>query len=295
MSNGRKYEKPCTYQIKVNGSLSADWSTWFEDFQISPQQEGTTLLTGEISDQAALHGLLARIANLGLPLLSLTRLESSQAQTYPVTHFQGEAPMATSPHPGPGENPAKFENRSTRLWLEQISRRIQGKPLLQEAVLAKVLDQHRADENLLGILLFGSLAAGNHTWKSDIDLILIYQAQDPPAGMTNLFVEGIAVQYFFCTLQNLVENQQAVPYLLHMFSEATILFDRHGTVGPVLDQLQGYFAAHPEVAEDWARFKREHSKEKNGPECAQTTILQRWDELEDKYSGGSRKRSFFIF
>ena len=66
MSNGRKYENPCTYQIKVKGTLTSEWSGWFEGFCISPQAKGETLLTGTVADQAALHGLLARIAGLGI-------------------------------------------------------------------------------------------------------------------------------------------------------------------------------------------------------------------------------------
>lgn len=75
MSNGRKYEKPCTYQVKVQGTLTPEWSNWFEGFSISLQAQDETLLTGQVKDQAALHGLLARIASLGLPLLSVSRLE----------------------------------------------------------------------------------------------------------------------------------------------------------------------------------------------------------------------------
>jgi len=84
-----------------------------------------------------------------------------------------------------------------------------------------------------------------------------------------------------------------VPFLLHMFSEARILFDRRGSVAPVIQNLRQYFAEHPDVVAEWTRFKRLHQDEKNGPACARTTIVQRWDELEDKYSGGTRKRTFF--
>ena len=187
----------------------------------------------------------------------------------------------------------KFENKSVLLWLRQTTRKIQGKPLLQEEVLDKVVDQLKSDENLLGILLFGSVATGTHSWKSDIDLVFVYETHEPAAGLDNRFVDSIAVQYFFTTLETLIHNQQTVPYLLHMFSEAEILFDRSGSVAPVIIQLQQYFAAHPEVVAEWNRFKQLHQVEKNGPACAQTTIIQRWDELEDKYSAGARKRTFF--
>lgn len=188
---------------------------------------------------------------------------------------------------------SKFENNSVFLWLEQNFRKIQGKPLLQGEVLKKVVRQLKADENVLGILLFGSVASRTHTWKSDIDLIFIYETFEPPAGLANRFVDGIAVQYFFVTLDMLVQNQKTVPYLLHMFADAKILFDRVGSVTPIVEQLKEYFTAHPEVEADWIRFKELHQVEKKGPACAQTTIIQRWNELEDKYSGGTQKRTFF--
>ena len=192
-----------------------------------------------------------------------------------------------------GLDMSKFENKSVFLWLGQAIRKIQGKPLLQEKVLEMVVEQFKADQQVLGILLFGSVASGTHTWKSDIDLVLVYEAHQPDAGLANRFVDGIAVQYFFTTLKTLTHNQQTVPYLLHMFSEASILFDRHGSVTPVIRQLERYFAEQPDVVAEWTRFKQLHQEEKNGPVCAQTTIIQRWDELEDKYSGGTRKRTFF--
>lgn len=184
-------------------------------------------------------------------------------------------------------------NRPVFLWLEQNFRKIQGKPSLQEDVLEKLLKQLKEDENLLGVLLFGSVASGKHTWKSDIDLIFVYETYEPTSGLVNRSVDGIVVQYFFTTFDTLVQNQEAVPYLLHVFCDGRILFDRYDSIAPVVDQLKHYFATHPEVEAEWVRIKELHQEEKKGPECAQTTILQRWDELEDKYSGGVRKRTFF--
>jgi hypothetical protein len=62
------------YQIQVRGVIDAGWSDWFGGLQITPLPNGDTLLTGLVRDQAALHGLLAKIRDLGLPLLSLNRL-----------------------------------------------------------------------------------------------------------------------------------------------------------------------------------------------------------------------------
>jgi hypothetical protein len=73
MTNGRKFDVPAVYQIRVKGNLEQKWSDWFDGFAIEPQPNDETLLVGSVADQAALHGILAKIANLGLPLLSLQR------------------------------------------------------------------------------------------------------------------------------------------------------------------------------------------------------------------------------
>lgn len=196
-------------------------------------------------------------------------------------------------HTGFSSEP-QVTDRPLFLWLAQNLRKIKGKPMLQEVVLAEVVAQATRDDNLLGILLFGSLASGTHTWKSDIDIIFVYEICEPTSGVANIIVDGVVVQYFFTSFEILIQNLKEVPYLLHMFCDAKILFDRNGSISEVVDQLKAYFATHPEIEAEWIRFKDLHQVEKNGPACAQTTIFQRWDELEQKYSGGARKRSFFV-
>lgn len=66
------------YQIRVKGHLGARWSDWFEDLTITPEENGDTLLTGPVVDQAALHGLLRKVRDLGLPLLSIMWLEANE-------------------------------------------------------------------------------------------------------------------------------------------------------------------------------------------------------------------------
>ncbi|MBN1813066.1 MAG: hypothetical protein JXA14_14615 [Anaerolineae bacterium] len=73
MSNGREFDKPAVYQIRVKGNLDPKWSDWFDGFAIEPQPNDETMLTGSVADQAALHGILTKISNLGLPLLSVQR------------------------------------------------------------------------------------------------------------------------------------------------------------------------------------------------------------------------------
>lgn len=63
------------YQIRVKGHLDDKWSDWFEGLTITLEADGETLLSGPVTDQAALHGLLKKIGNLGLTLLSVNRVE----------------------------------------------------------------------------------------------------------------------------------------------------------------------------------------------------------------------------
>ncbi|MCH8135251.1 MAG: hypothetical protein IIB77_04650 [Proteobacteria bacterium] len=67
-----------TYWIRVKGLLSDHWSQWFEGLDIHLQEDGTTLLTGPIVDQSALHGIIARIRDLGLPLVSIDQTAELQ-------------------------------------------------------------------------------------------------------------------------------------------------------------------------------------------------------------------------
>ncbi len=63
------------YQIVVKGHLDSEWSEWFDGLTITMGGNGETILTGPIVDQTALHGVLIKIRDLGLPLLSLTRVD----------------------------------------------------------------------------------------------------------------------------------------------------------------------------------------------------------------------------
>ena len=66
---------PERYEIRVKGVLDSRWSTWFDDLRITNDQPDQTTLAGPVADQAALHGLLAKIRDLNLPLLSVRRLD----------------------------------------------------------------------------------------------------------------------------------------------------------------------------------------------------------------------------
>ncbi len=62
------------YEIRIKGHLERQWATWFQGLAITLEENGDTLLTGPVADQAALYGLLRKVRNLGLPLLSVNRI-----------------------------------------------------------------------------------------------------------------------------------------------------------------------------------------------------------------------------
>jgi hypothetical protein len=77
MSNGRAFDEQTLYQIRVKGNLEPKWSDWFDGFTITAQTQGETLLIGAVADQAALHGVLAKLRDLGLPILLVERLKTN--------------------------------------------------------------------------------------------------------------------------------------------------------------------------------------------------------------------------
>jgi len=78
MTDGREFDRPSVYWIRVKGSLDHKWSDWFDGLTVGQQADGVTLLAGPVADQATLHGLLAKIRDLGLPLLSVKRIEREE-------------------------------------------------------------------------------------------------------------------------------------------------------------------------------------------------------------------------
>jgi len=66
------------YRITIKGHLDSEWSDWFDGLTITPVDTGETILSGPVVDQSALHGVLIKIRDLGLPLLSLARIETGR-------------------------------------------------------------------------------------------------------------------------------------------------------------------------------------------------------------------------
>lgn len=78
MANERDQSQPMEYQIRIEGHLGPQWTDWFGGMTITLEDNGDTLLTGPVIDQAALYGLLKKVRNLGMPLISVHCIESGQ-------------------------------------------------------------------------------------------------------------------------------------------------------------------------------------------------------------------------
>lgn len=75
-----KLDRPMVYQIRVKGHLGPQWTDWFGGLAVTLEEGGDTILTGPVVDQAALHGLLRKVRDLGLQLISVTRIELERAE-----------------------------------------------------------------------------------------------------------------------------------------------------------------------------------------------------------------------
>lgn len=79
MTKNSEANEPTIYQIRIGGQLDEQWQEWFAPMLLTLADNGDTLLTGSVPDQAALHGLLRKVRDLGLPLVSITQTQQGQA------------------------------------------------------------------------------------------------------------------------------------------------------------------------------------------------------------------------
>ena len=82
-AQGRDTATP--YQLRIGGHLDAHWSTWFDGFTLTHEDDGTSTLRGVVRDQSELHGLLNRVRDLGTTLISVTHLEATNDNSEPPT------------------------------------------------------------------------------------------------------------------------------------------------------------------------------------------------------------------
>ena len=79
-------EEAMVYQVRITGHLGQQWADWFEGLTLTAEDDGSTLLTGSVVDQAALHGLLRTVRDSGMTLLSVSRVDTAQADTAVFKH-----------------------------------------------------------------------------------------------------------------------------------------------------------------------------------------------------------------
>jgi len=78
VETGINFNSPAVYRIRLQENLESAWSKWFDGLEVTQEADGGTMLTGMVADQAALHGIIHKVRDLGLTLVSLQRLESQR-------------------------------------------------------------------------------------------------------------------------------------------------------------------------------------------------------------------------
>ena len=76
--------EPGQYEIRLKGHLAARWAAWFDGLSLRHESDGTTTIHGPIVDQAALHGVLQKVRDLGLPLVSVTQVQAEPPAVPPI-------------------------------------------------------------------------------------------------------------------------------------------------------------------------------------------------------------------
>src|SRR5690348_7084982 len=90
VKSGIDREQPTVYEIRIKGHLGREWADWFGGLTVTLEQNGDTSLAGAVPDQAALHGLLRKVRDLGMTLLSINSMEPGQTDAAEGTNDEDE-------------------------------------------------------------------------------------------------------------------------------------------------------------------------------------------------------------
>jgi predicted nucleotidyltransferase len=164
-------------------------------------------------------------------------------------------------------------------------------------VLKKLLKEVKRDQNTLGYLVFGSVAAGTFNEKSDLDVITILKSSKPSSGIKKILVDDLVVDSLFMTEAVLIKSVNTVPYLLHTLTGAKLLFDREGSIKPLIENIRYYFRENTGIDNEWKNYIKQSNEIKSKTGCRASshgkTIIDVWNEIERRYSNGRIKRPFF--
>lgn len=122
-----------------------------------------------------------------------------------------------------------------------------------DEILNRLVAENERNPNVLGLLVFGSVAVGTQREDSDVDVISVLRRNRPSSGLNNTMIREIKVGEIFFTYDLLVQSVETVPYLLHPLGDAKLLFDREDTIKPLLESIRTYFVDYPEMADEWSR------------------------------------------
>ncbi len=151
-----------------------------------------------------------------------------------------------------------------------------------QAVLEKIQQDYERDQNVLGMLVFGSVAKGTHHQNSDIDLSIVYQSIEPGYSFSSEIVDGIKVGFSRWSSANLHMKVEEAPYRLHVFAYAKLLFDR-ADISHLQEGLKQYFVAHPEIDETWSRLNESYEAEKEQFGEGKTSIFEVYHNLDRRF------------
>jgi hypothetical protein len=86
----RGADRSVFYRIRIQGHLGQQWATWFDGLALTLEEDGNTLLSGPVADQSALHGILKKIRDLGMPLLSVNFVDPDLATKKDIDQLKGD-------------------------------------------------------------------------------------------------------------------------------------------------------------------------------------------------------------
>lgn len=152
-------------------------------------------------------------------------------------------------------------------------------------VLNGIQDKVLHDENVLGLLVFGSVAAGNFHAHSDIDLTVVYRESDLGFQFEKAVIDDISVGFSRWSLLHLRKRTEISPYKMHVFANARVLIDK-ADVGALQQKVRTYFADHPGIRQEWEKLSAAYQQEKRLYGHGRTNIFDIYSSLDAKYGRG---------